>query len=162
MAIGVVTEIVTVPALCEGVLQVISVAETTTQAVAVDPPKLTSVAPVRSVPVIVTLLPPAVGPLDGETPVIAGGLPTEPGAAIALATYREPRMVRELLEIMVKLGIGTSGTSTLYGELIVTTMRYVPVPLLICVHWLAVMAEQVLIGVVPGPLSNFISTSLVL
>jgi len=36
-------------------------------------PKLTPVAPVRSVPVIVTGVPPAVGPLAGAIPVSAGG-----------------------------------------------------------------------------------------
>ena len=37
------------------------------------PPKLTLVAPPRLVPVIVTTVPPAVVPLDGDTPVTAGG-----------------------------------------------------------------------------------------
>jgi len=36
------------------------------------PPKLTPVAPDRPVPAIVTLVPPAVLPLAGETPEIAG------------------------------------------------------------------------------------------
>lgn len=162
VATGVVTEMVTAPALCAGVLQVIRVADATVQPMAVEPPKLTNVAPVRSVPVIVTLVPPLVDPLDGETPVIAGGLPTEAGAAMVLATWTEPKMVRALVEVMAKLGIGISGKSRLYCEVIVTTIRIVPVPLLICVHWLEVMAEQVLMGVVPGPLSNFMSTSLAL
>jgi len=37
------------------------------------PPKLTLVAPARLAPVIVTAVPPAVVPLDGDTPVTAGG-----------------------------------------------------------------------------------------
>ena len=37
------------------------------------PPKLTPVAPARSVPVIVTTVPPAMVPLAGETPLTAGG-----------------------------------------------------------------------------------------
>ena len=36
------------------------------------PPKLTLVAPARLAPVIVTAVPPAVVPLDGDTPVTAG------------------------------------------------------------------------------------------
>ena len=36
-------------------------------------PKLTAVAPMKSVPVIVTLVPPAAGPDDGLTPVTVGG-----------------------------------------------------------------------------------------
>ena len=35
-------------------------------------PNVTAVAPVNAVPVIVTVVPPAVGPLVGETLVIAG------------------------------------------------------------------------------------------
>ena len=41
--------------------------------VAAAPPKLTPVAPERLVPVIVTLVPPAVLPLAGEIPVTIGG-----------------------------------------------------------------------------------------
>ena len=37
------------------------------------PPKLTLVVPVRLVPVIVTVVPPSVVPLDGEIALIAGG-----------------------------------------------------------------------------------------
>ncbi len=36
------------------------------------PPNLTAVTPVNPVPVIVTLVPPAVGPLAGEIEVTAG------------------------------------------------------------------------------------------
>jgi hypothetical protein len=36
------------------------------------PPKLTLLAPVRLVPLIVTAVPPAVVPLDGDNPVTAG------------------------------------------------------------------------------------------
>ena len=35
-------------------------------------PNLTAVAPLKFVPVMVTVVPPATGPLDGETPVSAG------------------------------------------------------------------------------------------
>ena len=37
------------------------------------PLKLTAVAPEKSVPVMVTAVPPAVGPVAGEIPVTAGG-----------------------------------------------------------------------------------------
>ena len=40
--------------------------------VAATPPKSTAVAPARSVPVIVTDVPPLVGPVAGLTPVTAG------------------------------------------------------------------------------------------
>ena len=35
-------------------------------------PNLTAVAPVKAVPVITTVVPPAVGPADGDTPVTVG------------------------------------------------------------------------------------------
>jgi hypothetical protein len=46
--------------------------ELSTVKIAALPPKLTSVAPVRSVPVMVTAVPPAAGPLLGVTPVTVG------------------------------------------------------------------------------------------
>ena len=36
------------------------------------PPKVTVVAPMKSVPVIVTVVPPAAGPAPGETPLTVG------------------------------------------------------------------------------------------
>ena len=38
------------------------------------PPNLTAVAPAKLLPVIVTLVPPALGPLVGEIPVTAGNV----------------------------------------------------------------------------------------
>jgi hypothetical protein len=48
---------------------------TTVKLVAATPPKVTLVAPVKPVPVIVTVLPPADGPVLGVTEVTVG----EPG-----------------------------------------------------------------------------------
>ena len=56
-----------------GLVSVIVVALTTVTFVAAAPPKVTLVAPVKSVPVSVTLVPPRVTPLTGEIPVIVGG-----------------------------------------------------------------------------------------
>ena len=47
---------------------------TTLREVAANPPNVTDVAPVKFVPVIVTLVPPEVLPDDGEMPVIFGGV----------------------------------------------------------------------------------------
>ena len=69
---GVVTVISTVP-VPAGEVAVIDVGELTTTPVALTTPNLTVVAPVRLVPVIITVVPPAVGPEFGETPVTAGG-----------------------------------------------------------------------------------------
>src|SRR5581483_6678648 len=50
----------------------IPVAPLTVKLVAAVPPKLTAVALVNRVPVIVTLVPPLAGPADGLTPVTVG------------------------------------------------------------------------------------------
>ena len=67
---GVVTVTSTMP-LPGGLVTVICVLESAV-IVPAAPPKLTLVAPARLVPVIVTAVPPAVVPLDGDTPVTAG------------------------------------------------------------------------------------------
>ncbi len=64
----------TAPALRTGVIQVIVVLFTTLIVVADDTPNVTEVAPVKFVPVIVTLVPPAVPPDDGEMSVMLGGV----------------------------------------------------------------------------------------
>ena len=61
-----------VPAPPAGVMAVIVVELTTTIFVAAIPPMVTAVAPVRSVPVIVTWVPPSVIPLLGEMAVTVG------------------------------------------------------------------------------------------
>lgn len=58
----------------DGVLQVIVVLSTTTIIVAAFPLNITEVAPVNEVPVIVTILPPAMLPNSGEIPVITAGV----------------------------------------------------------------------------------------
>jgi hypothetical protein len=68
----IVTVTVTAPALSAGVVAVMLVLLTTTTLVAAVAPNVT-VAPVaKFVPVIVTAVPPAAGPLFGDTPVTAG------------------------------------------------------------------------------------------
>ena len=62
----------TAPAVFAGVAQVTVVALTTDTDVAAVPPKVTPLVPVKFVPVIVTDMPPAVGPLEGLTVVIVG------------------------------------------------------------------------------------------
>src|SRR6266852_638029 len=69
---GLVTTTFTAPAACAGVVAVICVALTTTTFVAAAPPNVT-VAPVaKFVPVMVTAVPPAVGPLLGLTLLTVG------------------------------------------------------------------------------------------
>ena len=64
----------TVPAACAGAVTWISVSEMTVIFVPASPPKVTPVAPVKPVPVIVTTVPPAVGPVVGATLVMVGPL----------------------------------------------------------------------------------------
>lgn len=75
MPLAVMTETLTVPRLFAGVTAVMVVPLTTVKLRAAVLPNLTAVAPVRLVPVIVTEVPPAVGPLLGETNVTVDGLP---------------------------------------------------------------------------------------
>ena len=71
----VVTIMSTAPAVVRaGVIQDIVVLFTTLIVVALNPSNVTDVAPVKFVPVIVTLVPPAMPPDDGEMLVIFGGV----------------------------------------------------------------------------------------
>jgi hypothetical protein len=69
---GVVTVTSTVPAEPAGEVAVTLVSLATVNDVAAVLPKLTAVAPVNPLPVIVTAVPPAIGPPAGETPVTTG------------------------------------------------------------------------------------------
>src|SRR5690606_578282 len=69
---GVVTATSTAPAAWAGVTAVIWVALSRGKLPAGHPPTGTAVAPVRSVPVSVTLVPPATGPVAGATAVRVG------------------------------------------------------------------------------------------
>ena len=69
--LGVVTVTFTVPEPA-GTTAEIDVAETTLKEVAAVEPNFTAVAPVRFVPVTVTVVPPAVGPEEGPTAVTVG------------------------------------------------------------------------------------------
>ena len=71
---SVVTIMPTAPVLRAGVIQVIVVLFTTLIVVAAKPSNETDVTPIKDVPVIVTFVPPAVLPLNGEMPVIFGGV----------------------------------------------------------------------------------------
>ena len=69
---AVVTFTWTVPALPAGAIAVMLVFEVTVKLEAAVVPKLTAVAPLKLVPLIVTDVPPAVEPELGEIPVIVG------------------------------------------------------------------------------------------
>ena len=69
---GVVTTTLLAPTVPAGVTAVIEVALTTVRLVAAAPPMVTPVAPVKLVPVIVTEVPPAIGPVEGLIAVTVG------------------------------------------------------------------------------------------
>ena len=70
---GVVTVMSTVPAEAAGAMATMEVpAALTVKLVAAAEPKSTEVAPTKSTPLTVTLVPPAPGPEAGFTPVTAG------------------------------------------------------------------------------------------
>ena len=69
---GVVTVVSTVPAASLGVVAVISVELTTLKEVAAVVPNLTALTEVKAVPVIVTTVPPPLGPALGDTLVTVG------------------------------------------------------------------------------------------
>lgn len=62
------------PVVRAGVIKVIEVLLTTLKDVAFNPPNVTDVAPIKFVPVIVTLVPPALAPNVGEILVITAGV----------------------------------------------------------------------------------------
>ena len=68
----VVTVMPAAPAACAGVVAVIWPALSTVNVVAAVPPMLTALAPVKLLPTIVMLVPPAVGPDAGVTAVTVG------------------------------------------------------------------------------------------
>ena len=72
---GVVTLTSTTPAACAGLVVVIFVSEFTVKVGAAVAPKCTEVAPVNPQPVRMTLVPPAVEPMVGETASTAGAVP---------------------------------------------------------------------------------------
>ena len=67
-----VTVTVTAPALPAGVVAVICVALTTTTLVAAAPPNITVAPAAKFAPVIVTAVPPAIGPPLGDTLLTVG------------------------------------------------------------------------------------------
>src|SRR5215471_1637344 len=71
-----------------GLYAVISVSERTWKLVAGRPPKFTLWTPMNPFPLIVTSVPPVIGPKDGLMLVIAGGPAT---SATRLVMFGEPR-----------------------------------------------------------------------
>ena len=75
---GLVTVTFTAPAACAGVRAVIDVLLATATLVAAVPPNVTVAPLAKFVPVIVTLVPPAMAPEFGETPLTVAAAVAEP------------------------------------------------------------------------------------
>ena len=119
----------------EGVIQVIVVALTTVNDVASTPPIVSEVAPVKSLPLIVTNVPPFVLPDSGKTPVIAAGVtkvkdenaPLGP-PPVRTITPEAPALLRGVLQVSV-----VSSTTVILVESAlpnrtdVAPVRFVPV-----------------------------------
>jgi hypothetical protein len=82
--LDVVTVTSTVPAGSAGLTAVIELSELTVKLAAARVPNLTAVAPVRALPVMVTVVAPPVGPEVGDTPVTTGAFDTGGGGGTQL------------------------------------------------------------------------------
>jgi archaellum biogenesis protein FlaJ (TadC family) len=67
---------------------------TTVRLVAAVPPKVTRLAPVRFVPVMVTFVMPVIGPNDGTTPVMVALAALTPGITTAVIRRTNERVRR--------------------------------------------------------------------
>ena len=95
----VVTNTLEAPAVPAGVVAVIVVALTTVTSVAATPPMVTPVAPAKSAPVMVMVVPPAPDPVLGETLVTVGA-----GAGVTAVDALEALPVPiELVAVTVKV-----------------------------------------------------------
>ena len=133
---AVVTVISTAPAPPAGEVAVIWVAELTVKAVAAVAPNLTAVAPLRLVPVMITVVPPPVGPALGAIDVTEGAptyvnwsaaemVETPPGVVTRTSITPEPAgavAVMDVDELNVKLVAGVAPKLTA-----VTPVKLVPV-----------------------------------
>jgi hypothetical protein len=107
--LGVITLMSTMPLPAAGEIAVMLLAEFTVKLVAGVPPNSTAVAPVKPVPVMVTEVPPAVVPLAGLRPVIAG-------AAALIVNVAPDDVPPELVTVTVAVpgvAIRPGGTSAL-------------------------------------------------
>jgi len=100
---GVVTVTSTVP-VPAGEVAVIDVVLLTVNDVALVLPNLTAVAPVKLAPVIVTLVPPAAGPLLGEIEVTAGAVAEYVNWSAALVGLVPPKWVTVTSTVPVPAG----------------------------------------------------------
>jgi hypothetical protein len=160
---------VTVPAACAGVVAVIDVLLTTTTFVAAVPPNVT-VAPVaKFVPVIVTAVPPAVGPLFGDTLLTVGAGP-ETAEKVAICMTHGPAAVNVAVALLLPAVVTTlSSAMSPSGEVMIRDVNPLPaaaVPVATVfapkINSLAlVVVAEPLLAAVPLPLAPAFASSVV-
>ena len=121
-----VTATVTVPALPAGEVAVIVVLFTTTTLVAATPPNVTVAPEAKFVPVMVTAVPPAVGPLFGDTFVTVGaGTATTANVAICMTHGPDPVNVAVAVLLPAAVTILSSARSP-SGVVIIRDVKPLP------------------------------------
>ncbi len=127
----------------------IEVAEFTVNDTPVAVPKATRVAPVKLLPVIVTVVPPPVGPLPGFIPVTAGAL-----AFCMKLNWLEPPLdvPQGVITVMLTVPVACAGAKAVI-ELSALTVKLVAgtVPKLTCVA--PVRLAPLMVTLVPPPWS---------
>ena len=96
MPYGVVTKTLAVPAAWAGVVVVMVVESTTEKPITAVPSMVTAVAPVKSAPVMVILVPPAVVPLLGEILITVGAA----GATTVAVCPVKARLFKSTLAVL--------------------------------------------------------------
>jgi hypothetical protein len=132
---GVVTDTLFAPAELAGVTAVMLVALVTEKDVAATPPIVTAFVPVRFVPAIVIVVPPAIGPADGVTDVIVGAetkvnalarLPVPPG--VVTETLFAPALPAGVTAVIVVPFTTTTPVADVLPNFTdVAPVRFVPV-----------------------------------
>jgi hypothetical protein len=105
-----------------GEVAVIDVALLNANVLAAMPPKLTAVAPVKLVPVIVTEVPPAAGPEDGVIPVTVGGA-TYVYWSLTLVALVPPGVVTAMSTVLAAPG---GAVAEIWLELLITNDAALP------------------------------------
>ena len=124
--LGLVTVTVAAPALPAGVVAVIEVLLTTTTLVAAVPPNVTVAPLAKFVPVIVTAVPPDVGPLLGLTPLTVGTGP-EAAEKVTICMTQGPAEVNVAVALLLPTTVTTlSSAMSPSGEVMIRDVKPLP------------------------------------
>jgi hypothetical protein len=123
---GFVTVTVTAPAACAGVVAVMVVLFVTATFVAAVPPNVTVAPETKFVPVIVTAVPPATGPLFGLTLLTVGTGP-ETAANVAICMTQGPAPFSVDVALLLPAVVTTlSSARSLSGEVMIRAVNPLP------------------------------------